>query len=77
MSATKILWGQILVVSSIVLDHDLGRDPVDGLAARLSATARDALGSILLGCRSIRHRPSFCGGTGSMPMRLASLLRAR
>ena len=43
MTATKILWGQILTVFAIVLDHDLGRDAMDGVAARVSAAARNAM----------------------------------
>ena len=43
MTATKILWGQILIVFAIVLVDDLGRDAMDGVAARLPAAARSAV----------------------------------
>ena len=43
MSATKILWGQVITVFAIVLADDLGRDAMDRLAARLSARARPSL----------------------------------
>ena len=37
MSGTKILWLQVIIVFGIVIAGDLGRDPMDRLAARLSA----------------------------------------
>ena len=40
MSATKILWGQILVVFAIVLVTTVGGDAMGRLAARLPAAAR-------------------------------------
>ena len=43
MSATKILWGQILAVLSIVLVCDLGRDRMGRLAARIPARTRTTM----------------------------------
>ena len=40
MSATKILWGQILAVFAIVLAAIWARDAMDGMAARLPAGTR-------------------------------------
>jgi hypothetical protein len=37
MKATKILWGQVLLVLFIVLATTWWRNPMDGLAAGLSA----------------------------------------
>jgi type IV secretion system protein VirD4 len=42
MNATKILWGQVILVCVVVL-IPLGRDRADGLAARLSAGAPPTL----------------------------------
>ena len=42
MTATKILWGQILTVFAIVLTTTWS-DAVDGMAARISGAARHAM----------------------------------
>ena len=76
MSATKILWGQILIVFAIVLADDLERDGVDGLAARLPAAARPRLVRAAAAARSTFRRPSSGGGTPTTPMRRRSSSRA-
>ena len=67
MSATKILWGQITVVFLIVLAHDLGRDGMDGVAARLPAPARPAL------VRACRHAGLLSAGLLLVVVRLRRL----
>jgi type IV secretion system protein VirD4 len=58
MSATKILWGQIIVVFLIVLADGLGRDAVDGLAARLISRSLGRPGSNSLGW-PVYYPPAF------------------
>jgi hypothetical protein len=46
LPATKILWGQIFLVSTTDSRRSVGRYPVDGVAAWLSTAARTALVSV-------------------------------
>ena len=76
MNATKILWGQILLVSAVVLGLRLGGDGMDGLAPRLPAAARATLVRAVRTGRSTSRRPSSGGGSPTTPMRPISSSRA-
>ena len=70
MYATKILWGQIVVVLSIVLLAIWARDAMDRLASRLPAGAWIALVRARAPIFPSTRRPSSsCGGISSTPMR--------
>ena len=58
MSATKILWGQIIIVFLVVLITTWAATQYDGLAARLSGRSSGALVQARWACRSIYRRPS-------------------
>ena len=76
VSATKILWGQILIVSSIVLITIWGA--TQWTAWRLAYQPQLGMPwAHLAGIPLYPPRHSFCGGIGSTLMPLASLLRVR
>ena len=75
MSATKILWGQILTVFAIVLSPPgARRSGRRGGSASSRSSARH--GSISAGCPSIRRQPSSGGGTSTTPTRRGSSSKA-
>ncbi len=76
MSATKILWGQILTVLLIVLAAIWGATQY----VAWSLGFQPQLGApwfAFSGCRSTTRRPSSGGGTFSMPMRRRCFSGAR
>ena len=76
MNATKILWGQILSSSLVVLAFVWAATRMDGLAARLPAAARAALVRAVRLAGLSAARRSSGGGSPSTPMR-PSLRRRR
>ncbi len=76
MSATKILWGQVITVFAIVLAGDLDARRSGPPGGSASSPSSDSPGSSCCISRSTFRRPSSGGGTPTTPTRPTSSSRA-